>query len=140
MKYYYRFGYGTFEEHGEITMLHNELFTKEQLEIFTLEAYEYAYLQYKNNVYDAEDKFYLKDFLREGVTFQSLFSEDSITEVNYFIKFLEQKGFEKLTITAECFVFGWAKADEVGSWEGSIQPDDLDYKIQEKLSQIGRKK
>jgi len=137
--YYYKFGYSTYEYHEEITMLHEKLFTRLDLEFLTQDAYKYAYIKRKERIYAAEQSFYLEHFLSNGVTFADLFCDYDIDDSEYksdFIEYLEQQGFQNIQYTEECWVFGWANADAEDDWHNDRS--DLAKSIQLELSKIGR--
>ena len=129
MSYFYKFGYGTCEEHGEITLVHEKLFTTEEIEQIAHDAYVYAFKNTKDKTYDHQK------------TFSSLFhgeldfDEDGedITG-NHFLNYLTDLGFKKFEIQAEAWVFGWAKADEEGDWGSYTQEGDLTRRVQKTLS------
>lgn len=130
MKYFYKFGYGTCEEHDEITVMHENLFTKEELDTISENGYVQAYRNFEhskqfNSQLSAKRR--IKE-LETRVTFQDLFP--------LFCEFLLTMGFEKIEYQeAEAeWVFGWASADVKDSWSSYSGP--LTKKIQETLSLI----
>lgn len=127
MKYFYRFGFGTCGEHGEITVMHENQYTKEELDTISENGYIQAYKNYEYSKEWASKLKYGEKYpeLDQCITFQDLFP--------VFCEFLHSIGFEEIKYQeAEAeWVFGWATADVKGSWESYAGP--LTQRIQEKI-------
>jgi len=80
--FYYRFGYGSYEHSGQITLCHRRQFTPEEIEKIAEEAFLYSYYKKKeisesswlNDHFDTYDDFHNRGWHK--VTFETLFDID----------------------------------------------------------------
>jgi len=111
--YVYEIGYGTCEESQFWQYMHREKFTEEQLFDIIEDCLFIALKKMREPDSEFEHQ--------QHPSFQDLMSswrKDAI-----FHEELERRGFQHIEFTASFSVFGWAKADVPGNWDGHTCPD-----------------